>query len=92
MPQELKEKYLNSIFESIVEIKGPVEIGPEKRIVTDLNFESIDVIDLFFEIQKRTSVEIDINEIAIAIGGTEGRRFNDIKISDILEYLLHKSQ
>lgn len=75
------------IREAIEEIRGPIDLNRNSKIITDLRFESIDVIDLFFEIQQKSSIEVDINEIAIKIGGTEGRRFNDMTIGDIISYL-----
>lgn len=84
-------KYLKDIQDSIELIKGKIQFDVEKRLVTDYGFESIDVIDLFFEIQQKTGIDVDINEIATIIGGNEGRRFNDISIKDILKYLISKS-
>lgn len=86
-----KTEFEKIIYESIVSIKGDIDFSPEKRLVTDFGFESIDVIDLFFEIQQSTNIDIDINEIAAIIGGTEGRRFNDITINDVVEYLSKKA-
>ncbi len=81
-----------AIYKSIKAIKPKVkDIVTDTRIVTDLEFESIDIIDLFFEIQSHTNIEIDLNEIAANIGNFEGRRFDDIKVSDILTYLESKS-
>jgi acyl carrier protein len=86
-----ESKYLKDIQDSIELIKGKIQFDVEKRLVTDYGFESIDVIDLFFEIQQKTGIDVDINEIATIIGGNEGRRFNDISIKDILKYLISKS-
>ncbi len=81
-----------AIRESLELIKGNIEFDINKRLVSDYGFESIDVIDLFFEIQSRTNIEIDINEMAVIIGGAEGRRFNDMTIKDVLLYLEKKSK
>ena len=81
----------NAVKESIELIKGKIDFDVSKRLVSDYGFESIDVIDLFFEIQTRTQIEIDINEMSVIIGGSEGRRFNDITISDVINYLKLKS-
>lgn len=86
-----KMDFDTTIQESLEAIKGKVDFDLNKRLVTDYGLESIDIIDLFFEIQQKTNIEIDINEIATIIGGTEGRRFNDISINDIVNYLESKS-
>lgn len=87
-----KKALEEAIYSSIKAIRSQAkDITVNTKIVTDLDFESIDIIDLFFEIQSRTNIEIDLNEIAIIIGNFEGRRFNDIKVSDILSYLESKS-
>lgn len=84
-------KLESALKESLELIKGKVDFDVNKRLVSDYGFESIDVIDLFFEIQSRTQIEIDINEMAVIIGGSDGRRFNDITIKDVLHYLKIKS-
>lgn len=63
-------------------------IDYNRKLVSEYRFESLDVIDFFFEIQKRSKIEIDLSEIAIQIGATEGRRFNDITFQEVLTYLL----
>ncbi len=79
--------YHKLIHDSINQIKGGVEYSPSVPLVSGYGFESIDIIDLFFEIQQRCGTEIDINEIAAFMGGTQGRRFNDITPEDIRRYL-----
>lgn len=88
----MSKNYLNEVSAAIKIIRpNSKEVKLDTKIVGDLGFESIDIIDLFFEIQSRTGVEIDLNEIAANIGNFEGRRFEDIKVSDIVDYLQKKS-
>jgi acyl carrier protein len=68
----------------------PEEIKSDSKLVSDLGLESIDIIDIFFEIGEEVGVDLDLNEIAEKIGGTEGRRFNDIQIMDIISYINEK--
>lgn len=89
---KMSKNYLNEVSAAIKIIRpNSKEVKLDTKIVGDLGFESIDIIDLFFEIQSRTGVEIDLNEIAANIGNFEGRRFEDIKVSDIVDYLQKKS-
>jgi len=88
----MSKNYLNEVSAAIKIIRpNSKEVQLDTKIVGDLGFESIDIIDLFFEIQSRTGVEIDLNEIAANIGNFEGRRFEDIKVTDIVDYLQKKS-
>lgn len=88
----MSKNYLEEVTKAIKIIRpNSSSIQPTTKIVGDLGFESIDIIDLFFEIQSQTSIEIDLNEIATNIGNFEGRRFDDIKVADIVEYLQKKS-
>ncbi len=88
----MSKNYLNEVSAAIKIIRpNSKDIQLDTKIVSDLGFESIDIIDLFFEIQSRTGVEIDLNEIAANIGNFEGRRFEDIKVNDIVDYLQKKS-
>lgn len=82
-----------SVTEAIVLVKGshlqPLDFS--KSLVVDYGFESLDIIDLFFEIQRITGIDIDLTEVAVKIGALEGRRFNDLTIRDLLLFLEEKS-
>ncbi len=64
-------------------------ITPESRFRRDLGAESIDVLDISFEIEKLTGVELDfetvINHVK-ALGGTE---VSDLSVGDLVGYLAH---
>lgn len=81
------------LAESICEIK-PDTIQPinhNKSLVKDYGFESLDIIDLLFEVEKKTNISIDLTEVAVKIGAIEGRRFNDLTIAELLTFLYEKA-
>jgi len=84
--------YEKIVKDCIFQIKNITVSNVEQKLTSDLRFESIDIIDLFFEIEQKTSLAIDLNEIAAELKNEKGRRFNDIKVSDIIKYLKIKSE
>lgn len=82
------------IEQSAAAIKGKkvLPIKLESTLVSDCGFESLDIIDFFFEIQKLSGIEIDLTEISLTIGAQSGRRFNDITFQAVLEFLKSKQK
>lgn len=80
------------IKECISTIKGDdyPSLDFSKKLVRDYGFESLDIIDFFFEIQRKTGILLDLSEIAIKLGAQEGRRFNDITLAEIKSIILEK--
>ncbi len=80
------------IGKSAAAIKGNkvLPLNFDSKLVADYGFESLDIIDFFFEVQKLSGVQLDLAEIAIKVGAQSGRRFNDITFQEILVYLQEK--
>lgn len=85
---ELKE----IIGKSAVAIKGSkvLPLNFDSKLVADYGFESLDIIDFFFEVQKLSGIQLDLAEIAEKVGAQSGRRFNDITFQEILVFLQSK--
>jgi acyl carrier protein len=88
-----KEEIEKGLIEAMVLIKGNniLPLNYSDSLVKDYGFESLDIIDLFFEIQRITGIEIDLTEMAVNIGALDGRRFNDLTIEDLLKFLFEKA-
>jgi acyl carrier protein len=63
------------------------EIKMESLFRADLNAESIDFLDISFEIEKRTGVELDFPSALKFIMEKKGTEITDISISDLVDYL-----
>jgi len=64
------------------------EIKMESMFRADLNTESIDFLDITFEIEKRTGVELDFPSVLkymTEIKGTDA--ITDLSIADVVQYL-----
>ena len=88
-----KEEIEKGLTEAMVLVKG-AEVLPlnyKASLVQGYGFESLDIIDLFFEVQRITGIEIDLTEMAVKIGALEGRRFNDLTVEDLLQFLIEKA-
>lgn len=65
----------------------PGEIQMESKFRGDLGAESIDMIDISFEIEKATGKELDFKQIVAQLQQTQGSEVKDLKISDLVTYL-----
>lgn len=64
------------------------EIKMESMFRADLNTESIDFLDITFEIEKRTGVELDFPSVfkyMVEKKGTD--EITDLSIADVVQYL-----
>lgn len=84
--------YEEIVKDCIFHIKNIAVKDIDQKLTNDFRFESIDIIDLFFELEQKTKLSIDLNEVAMILKNEKGRRFNDIKVSDIIKYLEIKSK
>ena len=63
------------------------EIKPESFFRADLGAESIDLLDISFELEKRTGKELDFREVVQFVNEKRGTEISDLSIADIVEYL-----
>jgi acyl carrier protein len=63
------------------------EIRMESMFREDLNTESIDFLDITFEIEKRTGVELDFPSVFKYMVEKKGTEITDLSIGDIIQYL-----
>lgn len=63
------------------------EITKESMFKADLNTESIDYLDISFEIEQRTGIELDFTEAWQYIIDKKGPDTTDISIQDLLDYV-----
>ncbi len=63
------------------------EIKMESMFRADLDAESIDFLDIGYEIEKRTRVEIDFSEALQYLNEKKGEEVTDISTGDLVDYL-----
>lgn len=87
-----RQEAVKCVQDALTRLKGSQpENFAEKFLTTDLNFESLDIIDLLFEIEQSTGVNIDLGRLLGSVEERSERRFRDLKISDIIEYISENS-
>lgn len=64
-----------------------LSVTPESKIIEDLGLESIDFIDLIFELERKFKVEIDLNMLGLELAKYKERRFTEVRISDLQEFV-----
>ena len=87
----LSEKELfDKIEESIrVVLNAPeVQIKKESMFKADLDAESIDFLDISYEIEQRTGIALDFNEAMHYITEKKGADITDISVGDVFDYII----
>lgn len=63
-------------------------LQPETKLVSDLEMESIDTIDLLFEIEKRLGLSLNLAEVFQNQRRTEGQKHQfDLELRQLADYL-----
>lgn len=65
------------------------EIKRESMFKADLDAESIDYLDISYEIEQRTGMELDFTEALQYITDRKGSDITDISVQDVLDYMMH---
>jgi acyl carrier protein len=75
-------------------VKGDVSEGENDnlRITQDLGFESIDVVDLLFEVEQLSGIMITFGDLNIYIKARTGGRFQNLTVKDLIDYLNAQSK
>ncbi|MCG8345730.1 MAG: phosphopantetheine-binding protein [Chlorobiales bacterium] len=63
------------------------EIKKESMFKADLDAESIDYLDISYEIEQRTGLELDFTEALEYITDRKGSDITDISVQDVLDYM-----
>jgi acyl carrier protein len=66
-----------------------LKISSEMKLISDYGLESIDILDLLFEIEQTTGISINLSE-AFSVQRKDqgqGKQF-DLSIDEIVDYLL----
>jgi len=78
----------DAVYTALETVRNIPRSAPSSSSLTrDLGLESIDIVDLFFEIEQATGVVIEMNQILAQGQSAQGRRFEDISVQDIIDFL-----
>lgn len=83
--QELFTQVESAVREVLNTDEG--EIKQESMFRADLGAESIDLLDISFELEKLTGKELDFREVVQFINEKRGTEVSDISVGDIVAYL-----
>lgn len=84
-----------AIVEALAEItrREPGQFAPGMRLVSDLGLESIDTIDLLFEVEKRLGLKVNAADVFQDLRRGQGRRNNfDVGLEELALYLVEMSR
>ncbi|NTV91785.1 MAG: acyl carrier protein [Chlorobiaceae bacterium] len=87
----LSEKELFEKLEDAIRAVLNTEAGDitkESMFKADLDAESIDYLDISYEIEQRTGVELDFTEALQYITEKKGDDITDISVQDIIDYMM----
>lgn len=83
---ELFEKVEDAVRTVLNTSEG--EIGRESMFKADLKAESIDYLDISYEIEQRTGIELDFTEALEYITDNKGADVTDISMQDLIDFIL----
>ena len=88
METETPKNYLDAIRTCLHTVLrcDPQTVSPETLLIADLQMESIDIVDLFFELEKFTGIEIQVVEVLQKSRASGAQRFDDLRVRDILNH------
>jgi len=69
-----------------------VQIKKESMFNADLDAESIDFLDISYEIEQRTGIALDFNEAMHYITEKKGADITDISVGDVFDYIIQARQ
>lgn len=81
---------IDAVFKAVEKVTGrkPHELTPQSRLVKDLQLESIDTIDLLFEIEKSIGVSINLTKIFQTERHlTDQKDQFDLELQEIINYV-----
>lgn len=68
--------------------KQELVVTPKSRLISDLGMESVDTIELLFEIEERLGLSINLTEVFSSYRRAEGQsRQFDLELAELTEYL-----
>lgn len=78
-----------AVYTALETVKNVPRSAPvDSSLTRDLGLESIDIVDLFFELEQATGTVVEINQLlSQAQAKSSGRRFEDISIQDVVDFL-----
>lgn len=85
-----EEEILRAVLASVEAVtrRPAAGLSVENRLIGDFKMESIDIIDLLYEIEKQLKVSINLAEVFQARREAQGQREQfDLKIQEIVDYL-----
>jgi acyl carrier protein len=88
----LDDKTVRSAVMSGIEAvtgKPEASLSADARLIGDLKMESIDIIDLLFEIEKRLGISINLADVfQQSRGDSLARDQFDLRVSEIIAYVI----
>lgn len=84
------EDYLNDIGESVARVLGnkQIKISMDMYFKKDLGLSSLDVVDVGFELEQITGLQVRLNDVFLAQEAKGIHKAQDVFIRDIAHYLV----
>lgn len=80
------EALMDQLVAAIRTVKQiPGDIQPDQALMADLGLASIDMVDLFFEIEQATGQVVELNRLVAGLSGE--KRFSQVTVRDLHRHL-----
>ncbi len=86
-----REECGTMILKSLSKIIGEkaFSVDAEKKLVSDIGLESIDLLDLLFEIEKETQLSINLSEAFVSRRAIKNQQEQfDLTVNEVIDYVM----
>jgi len=92
--QKRDEDFLDAITQSVVRVLGKkdIKVAMEMQLKRDLDLTSLDVVDVSFELEQITGLQVRLADIYLEQETKGLRNCHDIQIRDIARHLRQLSE
>ncbi|RYZ86103.1 MAG: acyl carrier protein [Proteobacteria bacterium] len=77
-----------AVYAGLIKFKASLaNARDDQKLVSELGLESIDIVDLLFEVEQMTGVTVELSELLNFTRSQSQKRFQDLTIRDIASYI-----
>ena len=86
-----EQKLYQIVYDSLHAVTGVSHdrLNPQTKLISDLNIESIDAVDVLFEVEKKLGVSINLADVFQSKRRESGQSNQfDLEIQEIVQYIV----
>jgi acyl carrier protein len=85
-----EEVFLDAISRAIERVVGPRKVSLGSYLKKDLDLESIDLVDMGFELEQLVDFRFDSHELYLHLRSVAASGTDDVQVKQVAQFLLMK--